>query len=681
MPLSPNAEVPVSVPDRIRGESKFGLLQMVDYCRRLMILAGSAVSMGNAARFAVVGLVGLVVDFLVFDALFLSGFKLVTAHVTSFAVATVTNYVLNSQWTFADAVRASPEAHWQRYGRFLAIGLMALFLRDGFLAAAIEAWKWPPELAILLGVTAAAAVNYLGNAFFVFPATSRRVSRSIRWRIAALGVFAYVVVLRLVFLGLPDLLPEEAYYWNYSQHLDIGYLDHPPMVAWLIWLGTALFGNTEFGVRIGAFMSWFAAAYFCFHFTRNLFGKSAAFVAVLLLAVMPYFFAAGLLMMPDAPLTAAWAGALYFLERALLGERRAAWWGVGASIGLGMVSKYTIVLLCPATLILVLLEPHSRRWLARPEPYGAVLLAILLFSPVIFWNATHDWASFAFQGSRRLEALVNFSLHKLLGAVLVLLTPVGLIAAASALFPGKDRESAGDGQAAAAGRRRRFIAVFTLVPLSVFVAYSLFHSVKLNWTGPLWLAVLPAVAANILGAASAAPRLDAVLRRVWVPTVAITLIVYGFGLDYLVLGLPGVGYFSNIGSLPIGWEKLGRQAEQIEDHVARETGQEPLVVGMDQYFVASQLAFYRRGDNDGARTTAGRGLFGGNGLMYNYWFSPAASQGKTVIMFGLKPAILDHSDMKKQFSSVTPIKEELITRDDSVVGRFYYRIGYDFRAP
>ena len=50
------------------------------------------------------------------------------------------------------------------------------------------------------------------------------------------------------------LIPEEAYYWNYSQHLDFGYLDHPPMVAWLIWLGSKFAGDTEFAVRIGAFL-------------------------------------------------------------------------------------------------------------------------------------------------------------------------------------------------------------------------------------------------------------------------------------------------------------------------------------------------------------------------------------------------------------------------------------------
>jgi 4-amino-4-deoxy-L-arabinose transferase-like glycosyltransferase len=88
---------------------------------------------------------------------------------------------------------------------------------------------------------------------------------SLRW-----GILVYVLALRFVFLGSLNLFPEEAYYWNYAQHLDIGYLDHPPMVAWVIWIATSLAGNTEFAVRIGAFLSWFVALWFCFQLTRNL---------------------------------------------------------------------------------------------------------------------------------------------------------------------------------------------------------------------------------------------------------------------------------------------------------------------------------------------------------------------------------------------------------------------------
>ncbi len=74
-----------------------------------------------------------------------------------------------------------------------------------------------------------------------------------------------------------------------------------------------------------------------------MFGKDAAFRAVIILCITPFFLS--FFMTPDAPLTACWAGTLFFLERALLGKSRSAFWGIGLCVGLGMLSKYTICLL------------------------------------------------------------------------------------------------------------------------------------------------------------------------------------------------------------------------------------------------------------------------------------------------------------------------------------------------
>ena len=139
-------------------------------------------------------------------------------------------------------------------------------------------------------------------------------------------------------------------------------------------------------------------------------------------------------MTPDAPLTAAWAGALYFLYRALIKDQARAWWGAGVCLGLGLLSKYTIVLLGFSTLLFMIIDPRSRQWLKRPEPYAAVLLAAMIFSPVIAWNARNEFASFAFQTSRRLADRPQFALPKLIGSVLVLLTPTGAVAAFWALL-------------------------------------------------------------------------------------------------------------------------------------------------------------------------------------------------------------------------------------------------------
>jgi dolichol-phosphate mannosyltransferase len=667
------SEIPIAFSDRVHGTSKIGLLQLADYARQLLVLAGGAVSMGTAARFAAVGVLGLGVDFLVFHALFAAGLGVVAAHIASFILATLSNYILNSRWAFADAARRQSEPDWHRYLRFLAVCVLALALRGGVLATLVNAWGWRPELAILAGIGTAAAVNYLGSAFFVFPSLNPRVSSSVRWRMVALGIVGYVVALRLLFMGTVDLLPEEAYYWNYAQHLDIGYLDHPPMVAWLIWLGTTIFGQTEFAVRSGAILCWVTAAFFAFRLAHNLYGKTAAFIAVMLFSALPFFFAMGLVMVPDSPLTAAWAGALYFLERATLGERRAAWLGVGVCIGLGMLSKYTIALLGLATFIFLLVDAKSRRWLWTPWPYLAAVIAILLFSPVIAWNAANDWASFAFQSTRRLGQAQKFSLHLLVGSILLLITPVGLAAAVLAVAPaaGMRRLYAGS-----IDRKQAFVVVYTLTPLSVFVAFSLLHQVKLNWTGPLWLAVLPALARMLT--AERHLRLFG-LRPAWAATIAITLILYAAGLHYVALGLPGVPYPSDLRVLPIAWREFADAAGKIRDQVQSTTGSEPLLVGMDRYFLSSELAFYDRRGDDSAQSTAGRSLFGANSVMYDYWVSRCRQVGRTVIMFGVGPRELSQANLSQWFQSMGPVTEAIVYKAGARAGRFYYRVGYDFR--
>ena len=98
---------------------------------------------------------------------------------------------------------------------------------------------------------------------------------------APLLVAALLFLLRAAFLAKPDLFPEEAYYWNYAAHLDIGYLDHPPMVAWLIHLGTALFGDGEFGVRIPLVLCSLVTAFFVYRLTALLFDSRTAQTALL----------------------------------------------------------------------------------------------------------------------------------------------------------------------------------------------------------------------------------------------------------------------------------------------------------------------------------------------------------------------------------------------------------------
>ena len=160
-------------------------------------------------------------------------------------------------------------------------------------------------------------------------------------------VFILVAIsflIKLLCIGTNNLLVEEAYYWNYAAHLDIGYLDHPPMVAVLIKLSTLLFGLNEFGVRMPSILCWIITAFFSMKLTE-LIKPQATPYALFLLAILPFFFLHSLVITPDIPLIACWSGALYFLYRALVLHQATAWYAAGVWLGLGLLSKYSIVLL------------------------------------------------------------------------------------------------------------------------------------------------------------------------------------------------------------------------------------------------------------------------------------------------------------------------------------------------
>jgi hypothetical protein len=65
--------------------------------------------------------------------------------------------------------------------------------------------------------------------------------------------------------------------------------------------------------------------------------------------------------------------------------------------------QYPILSTPGSRLSVMLLDPRSRDWFRQPWPYIGAVLALAIFSPVIVWNADHNWASFIFQSTRRVE--------------------------------------------------------------------------------------------------------------------------------------------------------------------------------------------------------------------------------------------------------------------------------------
>jgi 4-amino-4-deoxy-L-arabinose transferase-like glycosyltransferase len=222
-----------------------------------------------------------------------------------------------------------------------------------------------------------------------------------RLRLVVIALIAAMTIMRGLYAGLTDLRTDEAYYWTWSKENVLSFLDHPPMVAWFIRFGTAIFGDTNFGVRFAGLVAMLATqlllADMVWRVTREV---RAVAIAVLMMEASLYY---GLLMtkvspdMPLIPFVTAMAWALVRLTE----SSDARWWlAAGSFAGLALLSKFTAVLLLPAVIAFMWVPKWRGRWLRSPYPWAAALIALVLFLPVLIWNMQHDWASFRFQAVR-----------------------------------------------------------------------------------------------------------------------------------------------------------------------------------------------------------------------------------------------------------------------------------------
>jgi 4-amino-4-deoxy-L-arabinose transferase-like glycosyltransferase len=225
---------------------------------------------------------------------------------------------------------------------------------------------------------------------------TRFVSNPIIW-------IAIWLAAHLIYNGLRELVPDEAYYWVWSRHLALGYLDHPPMIAWLIALSTALLGTSEWSVRLPSALLGTCTLLAAFWMLRHQpLTTPARRTALAMLLLGPLMAALGTLATPDTPSfcfsTFALACALAALHHETSARARANWWlAFGLFCGLALLSKYTSILLPISVLLALATSSSARRHLLNPGIWLGLVLSLAIFSPVLWWNAQHHWASFRFQ--------------------------------------------------------------------------------------------------------------------------------------------------------------------------------------------------------------------------------------------------------------------------------------------
>jgi 4-amino-4-deoxy-L-arabinose transferase-like glycosyltransferase len=306
-------------------------------------------------------------------------------------------------------------------------------------------------------------------------------------RIGLLALLAALAALRLVAAAAIPLTEDEAYYRLWAAAPRLGYYDHPPMIAWWIWAGIHIAGDTALGVRLLPVAASLVSTLLVFDLGQRIPGRRAGLTAALLYNATITVGAGALLAVPDVPASLFWVLTLWAMARAQ--EKPALWLCAGAAAGFACLSKYSALFLAPGAVLWLALSPEGRRTLRTPWPWLAAVIAAAIFALNVAWNAEHHWLTFAKQFGR--VGAGRFAPHfvgELLAAQFLLLNPlIAVLAGAGAARAWKSKEPIGR------------MALLTSLP---FAAYLLVHSlhdrVQAHWPVPLYAgaALLAALAAE-----------------------------------------------------------------------------------------------------------------------------------------------------------------------------------------
>ena len=270
--------------------------------------------------------------------------------------------------------------------------------------------------------------------------------------------------------------------------------------------------------------------------------------------------------------------------------------------------------------------------------------------------------------------------------MVVLMTPLGVIGSIRAVLPQRLGGVRPRGHEFSL-RAKRLTACMLFVPLAVFAVFSMRHEPKLNWAGVAFLAVLPFLASDICSWNSQAHAIVRWGRKIWSPVLVGLLLLLGFLGFYSISGFPGAAPIQQLHAYnPSVWRELSRSAEDIRERISKQTGLPAVVVGMDKYFISSELAF-QNGANlaDGTPRVVGRGIFpnilGTNrGLMWDYWVPRQTLTGRPVVLISFDREHLEELGVANYFDRISPVQRQGVNKDAALVTAFYWRVGYGYNG-
>ncbi len=477
------------------------------------------------------------------------------------------------------------------------------------------------------------------------------------WLRRTLYVIGGCFLLRLlVALTVPlDLVHDEAYYWEWARRLDVCYYSKPPMVAWLIAASTSIFGDTAFAVRLPAIVLGTWGVIFVFLLARDMYGSRAGFWTTLLSLASPGSAALGLIMTIDAPALLCWSVALYAFWQLLKRDRMRWRWlvCVTLAIGVGVLSKQTMLAFLPLAGVFLLLSQEDRIELRRPALWICAALALCFLAPVLWWNVRNGWVTFDHTSAHFSAEQVSLTTRvtrflEFVGSQFGVVSPVTCWLFVSAGFVGTCSFRSCD-------RRTKFLLTFSALPLLAVCVLALKQRVEPNWAAPAYIAgVVLAVGAVVqsharfLAAKGSDRRLPIAFGTGLVATVVTYLLGFGLGLEGSKLD-PAVRLR--------GWADLGVQVGEVFAELP--DPENSLLVVTNGRAYASELAFYMPQHPEAF-------VWNPSGVassQYDMWGGPRQSEGRTAMIVTSESTV--PPDLAACFSRIEPLRDVTVAISSS----------------
>ena len=433
-----------------------------------------------------------------------------------------------------------------------------------------------------------------------------------------------ISVFRIYYIqqGPLDLSPDEAHYWEWSRRLDWSYYSKGPMIAYLIYIGTAILGDNVFGIRVMAVLFSALSSVIMYKLGKNLYDENVGLVSAILLQTIPLFSTYGIIFTIDSPFIFFWILSLFLFHRATFDVQHltknkkpetentnpplhsgnpppslekggfeslpitdyasrvdnsslAYWILLGISIGFGLLTKYTMALFYLCSFFFLL--SRERKLFFTRGPYIAFFLSLLIFIPVILWNAEYNWVTLRHTaGQAHIAEGLRITLKdffEFIGSQLGVITPLLFILMSVSLWTQRNHKEGS------------FLIWFCTPVIIFFLLKSLQGKVQANWA-------LPGYVTGIIAFSVFSKKIFSEGKGKKI-LIAITIL--------LSVAVTAVAHYPSILNLSVkqdptsrlrGWKELGSEVTKIYEKMSEER---PVFLFSERYQVSSELAFYVKG--------------------------------------------------------------------------------------